>query len=119
VTDQTRWEYAEVLRGRYTGASRREKGRILDEYCRTTGCHRKAAIRRLRGGRRRPGRRRQYGPELLPVLERVWEASDYLCGKLLRPMIPTLLTALAAHHGLTVLPSVQAALVIASPATLD
>jgi hypothetical protein len=124
VTEPTRREYAEVLRGRYARATRQEKGRILDEYCRTTGCHRKAAIRRLGGsgaGRsgRRPGRPRQYGAALLPVLERLWEASDYLCGKLLRPMIPALLAALTRHHGVTVPPAIQAALRAASPATLD
>lgn len=49
MTEPTRREHAEALRGRYASATRQEKGRILDEYCRTTGCHRKAAIRRLGG----------------------------------------------------------------------
>ena len=48
MTEPARREYAAVMRARYQHANRRERGRLLDEYCRTTGCHRKAAIRRLR-----------------------------------------------------------------------
>lgn len=123
MTERARREYAEALRVRYRVADKPTRGQILDEYCRTTGCHRKAAIRRL--GRapgasgRRPGRPGRYGPELLPLLERVWSASDHLCGKLLGPMVSTLLTALATHHGVSVSPAVRALLTAASPATLD
>ena len=45
MTERARREYAEVLRRQYQVADKHERGRILDEYCRTTGCHRKAAIR--------------------------------------------------------------------------
>jgi hypothetical protein len=47
VTEQGRRESAEVMRQRYQQAKRRERGALLDEYCRVTRCHRKAAIRRL------------------------------------------------------------------------
>ena len=44
-----RMEYQKVLRERYWKArGRREKSRILDEYCSNTGQSRKYAIRRLR-----------------------------------------------------------------------
>jgi hypothetical protein len=123
VTEQARREYAEVMRGRYHGATRGERSRLLDEYCRTTRCHRKAAIRRLargsRAGGRRPGRPVRYGRELVPVLEQVWLASDHLSGKLLAPILPVLLRALHVHHGVEISPGVQARLTAASPATLD
>ncbi len=124
MTEPARREYAAVMRARYQHANRRERGRLLDEYCRTTGCHRKAAIRRLRrrpGPRgQAPGRPVQYVPrDLAAVLERAWLASDQLSGKLLRPILPTLLTALATRHGLPIAPTVQAALTRASAATLD
>ena len=48
MTERGRREYAAVMRARYAQADKRARGRLLDEYCRTTGCHRKAAIRRLR-----------------------------------------------------------------------
>ena len=38
----------EAVAERYRGAGRREKGRILDELCATTGWHRKHAVRALR-----------------------------------------------------------------------
>jgi transposase InsO family protein len=125
VTEPARREYAAVIRRRYQHADKRERGRLLDEYCRTTGCHRKAAIRRLRrrapGSRRRaPGRPTQYAPQALAaILERVWRASDHLSGKLLRPILPALLAALTTHHGLVLAPAVRAALICASAATLD
>ena len=43
-------EYTEALRGRYLRASKKEKGIILDEFTKVTGCHRKAAIRLFRRG---------------------------------------------------------------------
>jgi hypothetical protein len=123
VTDRGRREYAEALRPHYQRADRRERGRLLDEYCRATGCHRKTAIRvlrqTLRPGRRAPGRPRRYGPALLPALERAWVASDHLCGRLLAPVLPTLLQALERHHGLILSAPTRAALLAASPATLD
>ncbi len=123
MTERARREYAEALRPRYQQADKRERGKMLDEYCRTTGCHRKAAIRRLRAAPglagRRPGRPPHYGRELLPPLERAWLASDQLSGKLLVPILPALLTALETHHGLLIAPAVRTALTAASAATLD
>ena len=46
MTRRAQDEYAEALHARYRAVSKEHKGRILDEYCRTTGCHRKAAHRR-------------------------------------------------------------------------
>lgn len=124
MTEPARREYAAVMRARYQQADKRERGRLLDEYCRITGCHRKAAIRRLRHApgppRRGPGRPPQYAAaELAPILERAWLASDQLSGKLLRPILPALLTALVTPPGRPVAPPVRAALTRASAATLD
>ena len=44
-------EYVEAVRVRYFGGTKKEKGKILDEFIillRRTGCHRKAAIRLIR-----------------------------------------------------------------------
>jgi len=123
VTARARAEDLAALRPRYVVADKQGRGRLLDEYCRTTGAHRKAAIRAFgRPPASRPGRRgrpRRYAAELLPTLERVWVASGQLCGKLLAPVVPGLLEALARHPGPPVAPSVRAALTAASPATLD
>ena len=124
MTERGRQEYAAVMHTRYVQADKRARGQLLDEYCRTTGCHRKAAIRRLRTpphpARRSPGRPCRYpARELAPILERAWLASDQLSGKLLRPLLPVLLTALVTHHDLRLAPAVRTALTAASAATLD
>lgn len=123
MTDGAREEYVEALRADYRKASKPERGRMLDEYCRVTRCHRKAAIRafgrRAQTPRRAPGRPRRYGASLEPVLERLWRASDRLSGKLLVAVVPTLLAALERHHGLRVAPEIRTALSTASAATLD
>ncbi len=116
-------EVAKALRARYLQASRKEKAKILDEFCQTTGLHRKAAIRLLRRGAggpaRRRGRPRRYGPEALEALRLLWEVGDRMCGKLLVSVIPALLVALERHGELRVKPIVREALLAVSPATTD
>ena len=69
---------------------------VLDALCRTTGWHRKHAVRALR--RRvldkaveiQPPRKRKrrYGAAIKDALTALWEASDRVCGKRLAVMIP-------------------------------
>jgi len=97
VTKPARVEYTETVRRRYVAATRELKSQILDEYCRTLRCHRKAAIRALGRkpqARQRAGRRVQYDRSLVPTLEHLWQISDRLCGKLLAAALPTLIPAL-------------------------
>jgi hypothetical protein len=121
VTEPARQEYTAAVRGRYLAADRAGKSRILEEYCRTLRCHRKAAIRALRRrprARRRAGRAGTYDRAAVPVLERLWQVSDRLCGKLLAPALRTLLPALE-RHGLRLAPEHRQALLALSPATID
>ncbi len=95
-------EYAEALRGRYLGASKEEKGKMLDEFTKVTGLHRKAAIRLLhRLGRarvsKRLGRPRRYKAEMAEALRAVWEASDRLCSRRLQPFLPEMIKVLRRH----------------------
>jgi hypothetical protein len=112
---------------RYGSAGRVEKGRILDALCRTTGWHRKHAVRALRRrvidksvqtipSRRRKGR---YGVVIKDALTALWEASDRVCGKRLVVMIPTLVPALARHGRLQLSEVEQAQLLAVSAATID
>ena len=116
-------EYVAAVRPRYAAAVKVEKGRILDEFCRTTGMHRKAAVRLLsRQAGPRPeqrGRRRRYGLDLLEVLVQLWLVSDRLCGKLLKPLIPDLLQALERHGELSVADDLRAQLFQISAASID
>src|ERR1700747_833388 len=90
---------------RYRSAGRVEKGRILDALCRTTGWHRKHAVRALRRGlvdkavetEAPRERKRRYGVTIKDALTALWEASDRVCGKRLVTMISALVPALAQH----------------------
>jgi len=65
MSPQSIREYIASLRPHYLAASRAEKARLLTEFCRLTGRHRKSAIRLLRQPPR-PPRPRQAGPPLRP-----------------------------------------------------
>lgn len=69
-------EVTPAVAERYRAAGRREKGRILDAQCATTGWHCKHAVRVLRTGVQplrepQPGRRR-YGPQIKDALQALW-----------------------------------------------
>jgi hypothetical protein len=118
-----RREVTAAVAERYGSAGRREKGRILDELCATTGWHRKHAVRALRAkvqpaGEPKP-RRRRYGAVIRDGLVALWEASDRFCGKRLKPMIPVLLPALVRHGRLAPTPEERADLLSVSAATID
>ncbi len=82
-------EYAEGVRKRYLKAGKKEKKLILDEFCCTTGYHRKAAVRLLRHPRlhhlSHRGRRPTYGLAVVQALKVLWEACDHICSKRLVP----------------------------------
>lgn len=117
-------EYTEAVRWRYLKGRKKEKGEILDEFIRVTGYHRKAAIRLLHrdGGQRqgkRRGCRRRYGNEVVDALRRVWEASDRLCSKRLKPFLGELVRVMRQHGELTVNATVEAELCQMSPSSID
>lgn len=119
-----RREIKSAVAERYRSAGRAEKGRILDELCNVTGGHRKHAVRTLAGNSIiKPGEPRRskprYGAVIKDALVALWEASDRICGKRLKVMIPTLLPALE-RHGRLKLDKTDRALVLAvSAATID
>src|SRR5712664_3338217 len=116
-------EYATTLRPRDLAAARLDKERILTEFCRVTGYHRKSAIRLLRQpprpSRPRRGRPRLYGPLVTQALRQIWEASDYLCSKRLAPFLPELVRVLERHGELRLPSSLRTAVLTVSPPTID
>src|ERR1700758_1177569 len=123
MTRTSVWDYAAALRPRYVAAGKRERGRLLDEFCGNTGYHRKAAVRLLRqeglAGQRRRGRPPIYGQEVATALVQVWEAGDQQCGKRLAPFLPELLASMERHGELVVSPGAREQLLALSAATID
>lgn len=119
----SRLEYARAVSPRYVAASKREKGVILDEFCKTTGHHRKSAVRLLRSPpkpvRTGLGRPREYGFLTVEALRRLWEASDHLCSKRLAPFIGELVAALERHGEVVLAPEVRAQVLEMSASTMD
>ena len=124
VSMNTRDELLSALVARYGEAGRADKGRILTEFVMVTGYHRKHAARLLRGGNG-PERsaprpcRRLYDDAVREALIVLWEASDRICSKRLKPLIPMLIAAMERHGHLTLDPLVRARLEAMSAATID
>jgi hypothetical protein len=122
-----RREVVSAVTERYRSAKRAEKGRMLDALCATTGWHRKHAVRALRQQEPvAPGeveapreRRRRYDSTIKDALKALWEASDRVCGKRLKVMIPTLLPALEQHGRLKLGKADRDRVLAISAATID
>ena len=116
-------EYATAVRPRYLAAARIEKQRILDEFCRTTGMHRKAAIRLLNRPAKLkplpPGRPQTFLPETVKALVQLWQVGDRMCGKLLKSVLPDLLRTLERFGEITPSQAVRAQLLQVSAASID
>ncbi len=117
-------EYVEAVQDRYFQASKKEKGKILGEFTKVTGCHRQAAIRLIRQSNQsrtsnKRGRPRQYGTAVVGALRAVWEATDRLYSKRLHPFLPELITVLRRHGESTLTAEIEAQLCQISPATID
>ena len=85
-------EYSEAVRWRYLQAPKKEKTKILDEFTKVTGYHRKAIIRLLHrvnqpNANRKRGRPHQYSAAVVGALRIAWEATDRLCSKRLHPFL--------------------------------
>jgi hypothetical protein len=120
----SRKQYLRALLERYLRARKRQKGSILDEYCRNTGQNRKYVIRkicRLASTEPRPPRKRapHYGPETARALEKLWRIFDYPCGQRLRPLIETELDRLRRLKEIEVSAQTAEKLKAISPATID
>jgi len=117
-------EYTEAVRCRYLRVTKKEKGRILDEFTQVTGYHRKSAVRRLRRGNqplpgKRRGRPRCYGAPVVQELKVAWEATDRLCSRRLHPFLPELIKVLRRHGEKTMTAEMQAQLCRMSPSSID
>lgn len=119
-----RKEIVRSVARRYRMAGAAEKRRLLDEFAALTGYHRKHAIRVLNAtppakAALRPPRSRLYDEAVRQTLVVLWEASDRVCGKRLKALVPVLLPALERHGHLRLDEAVRDRLLRVSAATMD
>lgn len=119
----TRRELTTAVWQRYKDASRAEKVRILDHFVVVTGFHRKHAMRLLRGdigqSSVRRTRRRIYEEAERNALVVLWEASDRICGKRLKALLPLLIESMERNGHMGMAPEIRAKLLVMSASTID
>ena len=123
-----------ATRSRYQRASKKDKGKILDEFIELTGYHRVYARSVLRTVARKIVRhqqrraeskpateksRRVYDQQVLIILRQLWMILDYICGKRLVAIMPEVLSRLEYFEELKVEPEIRAKLLRISAATID
>jgi hypothetical protein len=125
ITAQTKRELVIALRARYVASSRIDKARILDEFTAISGYHRKSATRILNGSldvpedTHRRSRARLYDAAVRQALIVLWEASDRICSKRLKALLPVLLPALERNGHLQLAPAIRARLTDISATSID
>ena len=123
VSKMAKQELVATIRDRYRHSSKKDKGRILDEFTAITGHHRKHGIRLLSGTADNQGKqvvgRRIYDDAVREAVIVVWEASDRICGNRLKAALPNLVDSMERHGHLSLDPLVREHILSASAATLD
>ena len=121
-------EYLKQIAPRYQKASKKDKSRLLSEFCQICGYHRKYAIDKLRSMAntpRRPikqippGPKPKYrNPEVQQALKQIWITANLPCSKRLKAILPLWLPAYQHQFGFLKLDVLKLLLKI-SPATID
>ena len=117
-------EYLSQIRERYRKANgRKEKTRLLNEYCFHTGRSRKHVIRLLGSSdpysRERKPREATYDGEVTEALVQVWELFGRPCGQRLKPLLDQEIDRLRFIGELKISDEVAQKLVQISSATID
>ncbi len=126
MSPRSKKEYLETIFLRYKRANRKQKNLILNEFCATTGYHRKHAIRLLRKFKRfqkpKPKKRGRVAiysqPAILKAVKKIWRGANLPCSKRLKAILPLWLPGYVQSFG-TLPPEVSQALLTISPATID
>jgi len=130
---QARNQYLHTLisqRRGYHLRSKKEKSRILNEYCRVTGQHRKAVARKIRTGayvhtlRKEVGeekwtRSSKYDNQVTAHLIKLWGIFDHSCGQRLVCQIRSELDRLRQFGEITISNEMADKLKTISPRTID
>ncbi|KGJ89811.1 integrase catalytic domain-containing protein [Thalassotalea sp. ND16A] len=99
-----RRSYLITIKRRYLKAGKKDKKAILNEFCIICNYNRKYAIRLLNKTnnfpvKKKPGRKPRYNSkEFITALKRIWFASDQMCSKRLKAVIPIWLPFYEVHY---------------------
>lgn len=128
MSPQSKKEYFKSIALRYKKASKNDKSKILEEFCRVCGYHRKYAIAKLSSFRkyhRNPPDKHKSGPkpiyrhpEILNALREIWIATNLICSKRLKAAIPDWIGFYQSEYGYLSGDDVKKILKV-SPATID
>jgi hypothetical protein len=124
MTATARAELTDAIRPRYAAAEAKEKRKILEQFIAATGYHEKSAIRILNSAstlKVRQSRQRAslYDDAVRAALIVLWEASDRVCGKRLKALLPILLPALERNGHLKLDEQLRSKILSMSAATVD
>src|SRR4051812_3776480 len=124
MTATARAELADAIRARYAAAAAKEKRKILEQFIVATGYHEKSAIRILNNAptlKLRQSRQRGsfYDEAVRAALIVLWEASDRVCGKRLKALLPILLPALERNGHVKLDEQLRSKILSMSAATVD
>lgn len=93
MNKEARNQYMDTLRKRYFKGTKKEKGEILDEYCRNTGQERKYVSKKFnyKIKSKKEGKRKKrtcfYGGDVITSLVKIWGIFDYPCGQRLEGIL--------------------------------
>jgi hypothetical protein len=126
TTSKRRFEL-DILRKRYSQATKCDKIRILGEFCANYRYNRKYAIKLLKMepdinksiACKKRGPKPKYQPDkIVPILKEIWFASDQVCSKKLEALIPYWLSHYEALYG-PIEPDTRSKLLTISSPTID
>lgn len=113
---------------RYKGSTKKEKKKILDEFCNLTGYNRSYGARVLRLRQRPPTNKntlkkrnkpRIYGQDTVIALKKIWATLDGICSKRIKAVLPEITSVLEKHNEIKLDSSTREKLMNISAATID
>jgi hypothetical protein len=126
MTQPTKEELLREVKKRYLQADYKSKIEILNEFCNTTGYHRKHAIRVLAAGysHKSPEQRKKrlytYSTDFFQLVIKIWELLEYPCGKRLQTQLLPMAESLERSREIPPLePKARHDLITVSAKTLD
>lgn len=127
MTNMAKKELILATKPRYLKSNKKEKGRILDEFCFNTGYNRNYAIQIFQAGydynriarKGRKKRKRKYSNEVIQVAIKVWEILDYPCKTRLKSSLMPVIESMIRFNEIKVSEEILSKLEMVSSKTLD